>query len=858
MKILKLTGKLLAFLIIIAASMAAAAFLMQDEAGKIILSGLNRSISTRVDVRHLRLSFLRRFPKASFELSNVLVHSSTGFDKAAFGINSDTLLFAESVSLELRLTDALRGNYIIESVTARNGILKLLTDREGKVNYEISSSDTTSDDDTYIDLRKTVLENMLVSYRNLATEVSIRGNTGKVSLRSRIKGSAIDFNATGEFMLHEFILSNARTSLPVQTKFDVDLRSDEKGVKFNDGILEIDDYRLGLNGIISSDNILDLNITGRNIEIASFRKLLPGSIAAYISKYNPSGRLLLSCNVKGAVSRTNNPHVEMSWTLEEGKMDYAKSGLSLRDLALRGSYTNGQLNSLKTSKVSLSDIRFKLGKSDYTGTIIISDLTKPHSELAISGNLNAEELENLLPENTLAEASGSIDADIRISTSFWPGDSIAPGDLLEIKPSGTLTFRSLTLGIPSKNLLVENVNGSLSLAETIKAASLEFTWEGQRIKVTGEFRNLPEWLCGRPVTLIAKADVSFDKLNADAFKISPSSQDEIKSVKGIAFPDNIILDLDLKIGNMTIQKLTAEDFMAAINYRQGILTFNKFNMNTLDGLISGKGFIIQKERSMISKGDIELSGIDVNKAFTAFNNFGQKFILAENLSGTLSGNVSVLIPGDRSFNPNVPAISAEGRFILEKGSLIDFDPVKELSSFIEMSELENIHFQKIENDFFIRNNVLFLPQMDVRSTAADLSVNGRHSFDNKYEYHVKMLLSQLLSRKRKKNPVTEFGAVQDDGLGRTSLLLKVESKGDEMKVGYDVKAAGQEIKNNLKAERKNLKNILNQEYGWYKDDPETVKAPAEKKQRFTITWEETEKPEAASAPETRPGATRNK
>jgi hypothetical protein len=140
--------------------------------------------------------------------------------------------------------------------------------------------------------------------------------------------------------------------------------------------------------------------------------------------------------------------------------------------------------------------------------------------------------------------------------------------------------------------------------------------------------------------------------------------------------------------------------------------------------------------------------------------------------------------------------------------------------------------------------------MDVRSSAADLSVNGRHAFDNKYEYHVKMLLSQLLSRKRKKNPVTEFGAVQDDGLGRTSLLLKVESKGDEMKVAYDLKAAGQEVKNNLKAERKNLKSILNQEYGWYKNDPDVVKPPVEKKSRFTITWEENDKPAADQEPKT--------
>jgi len=130
--------------------------------------------------------------------------------------------------------------------------------------------------------------------------------------------------------------------------------------------------------------------------------------------------------------------------------------------------------------------------------------------------------------------------------------------------------------------------------------------------------------------------------------------------------------------------------------------------------------------------------------------------------------------------------------------------------------------------------------MEIKSSAADLSVNGKHSFDNDYEYHVKILLSEILSRKRSKNKsnITEFGVVEDDGLGRTSLLLKIIGKGEEAKVGYDVKAASTEVKNNFKKEKQTLKTILNQEYGWYKNDSAVNQKPPEKKSRFRITWED--------------------
>jgi len=80
--------------------------------------------------------------------------------------------------------------------------------------------------------------------------------------------------------------------------------------------------------------------------------------------------------------------------------------------------------------------------------------------------------------------------------------------------------------------------------------------------------------------------------------------------------------------------------------------------------------------------------------------------------------------------------------------------------------------------------------------------------------------------------------VEDDGLGRTSLMLKIENKGDDFKVGYDVKAAGNAIKANLKSEKQTLKTILNEEYGWFKKDTATIQNDAGKSSRFRISWGE--------------------
>jgi hypothetical protein len=303
----------------------------------------------------------------------------------------------------------------------------------------------------------------------------------------------------------------------------------------------------------------------------------------------------------------------------------------------------------------------------------------------------------------------------------------------------------------------------------------------------------------------------------------------------------MILDINFRIDSLSYKTFSSSKIEGTLSYKPKTFTFKSVKMKSLNGMISGNCFFAQNtNKSIISRGSFIVTNIDVNKAFTTFHNFGQSFLKAENIKGTLSGSLSLLLPLDSVLNYNIKSLTAEGKYHLVNGALINFDPVKQLSSFIELSELENISFEQLDNDFFIKNNWLYVPQMDVKSSAADLSVNGKHSFDNDYEYHVKILLSEILSKKRNKNKsnVTEFGVVEDDGLGRTSLLLKVLGKGENAKVGYDMKAAGTEVKNNIKKERQTLKTILNQEYGWYKNDSTLNQKSPEKKSRFRIKWED--------------------
>jgi hypothetical protein len=847
MKLILKIFKIFAILFVtVSVILFSASLLLQDKVAVIILNSLNKSLSTKLDVGNVRLSFLKKFPKASLELKDVVVWSSSDFIKTGFkGINTDTLLAAKNVSVEFKITDIIKGNYNIESVGARNGKINFFTDHAGFINYNISvKKESSGSEDITINLEKIILTEMKMYYNNLATKLIINGKAKTGKLKSRISGENIDFTAETELEINSFQLFNTIITKTINAGLDLSLLSTKEGILFNKSVMAIEDFMFRLDGFVSSDNLLNLNISGEDINLEKIRNYLPEKYLKLVSDYNPSGMLAVSCKINGPLTRTKNPHVELNTTLLNGHVSFGKSEITLNNLSFSGFYSNGNENNLKTSSVSLKNLKAALGSSEYTGSILVTGFSQPVTDLDLKGRVFPAEIKEFFNINSISAAGGSVDVDIKLSTSYWPKDSVTINDLLLLKPVAKFGFNSFTFGLKSNKLLIKDVTGDMSVTDLITADNLAFSYKGQKIKVIGKFRNLPEWLADKPVKMSADAAISLSRLSPETFRSSLNSSEKSPSPKkAYNLPGDLILDIDFTIDSLVYKTFSALGVAGTLNYKPRILTFKSLKMDALNGSLSGTGFIVQDiSKSIIARGSFDLESVDINKTFKTFNNFGQTFLKAENLAGSLSGSLSILLPMDSILKPNIKAITAEGKYILANGALINFDPVKQLSKFIELSELENIHFDKLENDFFIRNNLLYVPQMDIKSSAADLSINGRHSFDNDYEYHIKILLSEILSKKRKRNKrsVTEFGVVQDDGLGRTSILLKVVGKGEDVKVSYDAKAAGAEVKNNIKSERQSLKSILNQEYGWYKSDTTVKQKPAEKKPRFKISWDETD------------------
>ncbi len=843
-RLLKITSIIIGSLLVLLFVISLA---IQNKVAGIVLNTLNNNFATKISTESYRLSLIKKFPKASIELRNVLVLSSKDFDLSAFsGMNTDTLLAARTASVDLRTIDIIRGNYTFTKITVRSGRLYLFTDSSGRTNYEFTEHKTPEgkESSTRLNLNRISLQGLNLVYNDLRVSLNIEGLVKDGMLKSRIRGSNIDFDGDMSIFFRLFQLGDFIIKPEIIADLKVGLNQNEKGTFFKKSTMKVENWDFVLTGFVAADNYIDLTVTADNIDISRIPYLLPSKYSKTLSSYHPEGTLKFSWITKGKSTSSQDPHYDITFSLRDALIDNRRSNLSVKNLSFNGAYTNGAGNCSETSTFKITDFNSRLGSSDYNGSFSLVNFKDPFTELRFRGRLLPSELIEFMNLSETAEAGGSIDLDLKFSGRPGKKGDYRFTDVFNLAADSKASFNSVSLRLKNRQLDIRNATGIFLLNGSTVTDKFRLSLNGQDITFSGKFTNFPGWLAGNPVILGGTASVSASSFRPERFMDPDNIPDDNNEAEKapVTFPADVNLDVDFRVDTLSYKLFEARNISGNLSLRPRILNFRSFSMDSQKGKVTGNGLVVQNpDKSFVGRGSFVVSGVDVKESFTTFNNFGQDFIRAENLEGILSGNITLVLPVDSLMNPDIHTMAAEGKFSISNGALVSFEPVKALSSFIELSELQNIKFDKLENDFFIRDNVFYLPQMEIRSSAADLSVNGEHTFDNKYEYHVKMLLSEILSKKSRKTrkPSEDFGEIQDDGLGRTSVFLRIDGNGDDVKVSYDMKAAGNQLKENLKKEKETLKTIIKEEYGLYRKDSGQVNRK-ESRPRFRISWEGTE------------------
>ncbi len=810
-----------------------------DQIETSLLKNINESVNTKISYKDLKVTIFESFPNITVRFNDLLVLPSKYYNKKHLPAeNNNTLLYVSALSLSIDLPSLLTGTVAIKSIIARDGELNLLCDRNGDINYEIFS--TKSESNKSFRLNAITFKNIETAYSDRESDLRVAGLIREANLSGDIFKTGIYITASLEANLSDVNINGMRF-MNIPAKTEIKVRKTDNSLSIARGSVELAGLNFDVDGTINySIKSIDMVIKGKKINIADIKAFLPSKPKSVAENLKPEGLVDLTCIIAGPYGEEGTPHFNASFSLSDGTFNNMAAGLSVNNLSFRGSLTNGNSNSPETFLFSLDTLTTSFGSAYFSGSMKLENLAAPHFSLSLEGDLIFEDLRKLIKSDFIKLQEGSVRGSISLDGHLSDSLRFSLADLPSLHPIASLIFKDFGATIAAKDLVLSDVNGAVYLDNNLKTENLSFSVLDQHFTINAEMQNFTGWLSGKNETMNILGDVGVDTFIPTTFTGSDKKKTEEKKDSTSTFPSDIRMNIRLKADSVINKDFHAGNFSCTLLYRPYLLTFTDVKVNGLGGTLSGDLLIgRQGKDSYISKANLKVNEIDINQAFKSFNNFGQEFIVSDNLNGTLTGDLTMLTPLDKEFNIITKTLVAESHMSIKNGRLIDFEPAKSLSSYIDLDELKTISFSHLENDLYIRNRTITIPKMLINSSAVNFTIYGTHTFDGDYTYHVRLLLSEVLSRKARDNNRHDaaFGNVKVDNTGKATIPLKIVCQANKTNVSYDFGQAQDIIKEDIAEEKQTLKGILNEEYGWYKGDTLT-KAPENSKPRFTITWEE--------------------
>lgn len=789
--------------------------ILEDKIIALSIDKINRELKVKVKINDVKLSMLSGFPKVTVSMKGVEIIEG--------GLNTPSefepgLLSLEEIDVRFGLWGIINNEYNFDEIILKNGWLNLYFDNSGKGNFEIFEGNTKSDGNWLLSLDAFKLDNINLSYIDLRTGWIFKGFIEKANLKGELAQDQIILNiyakgVVGTLRQREFFyIRNQR--FDIYTDFFVT----PKEVKITSSQATVGATKFVFSGSYGRErgDLVSVNVSGSDLGIET--------LTSFLSQYNfllpkntqSKGKINFNFDLKG-FTRTETPYkIDLNFNTDLFEIIIPNKP-QIYITKLNGSFTNGLLGTPESSEIKISNIEIKSGNSLINGALRIKNINKPLYQLKIQQVIRVDDLLSWGLDVPLisGQVSGQVEA-IGVIDNI---NSISVKSFEDSKFYSNLEVKDLAFKQVGRIPELKNISGIVSVNnQDITSAKLKGIMHGSNFEADVQSKHALSIVFGNRKAIV-NANITLDSLNTHWLfnhnseelidKSSFSAWDRIESISGDVFIDKFIH-----------KNFVSSPLSANIYFKKDQLFCNSFLSRACNGIFTGRfsSHNLGNDKYILAA-DIDMEGVDISQLFESFNNFDQQTIESENISGKLEGSILFTTPITAGI---VSKEDFEANAILKviDGRLTNVKQLESLSNFIDLNELKDIKFSTLENTVRVSGEQVIIPQMDIQSSAIDLSLSGKHSFNGEYLYQFQLLLSDILYSKMlsKNQDNNSFGQIEDDGSGKTKLYLKLEGDLHQSKVSYDGPSARIAFRESLKQERQTLKNILLDEFKFLRRD----------------------------------------
>lgn len=804
----------------------------EKEIKQLVIERLNRHLKAEITVDDFDVSLLRHFPYASLEMKNVLMKEvSTEKQK-------DTLLYARRISLLFNVMSFYRKDYTIRRIFISEASAALKVRKDGSNNYEFWKSDSTGGSSD-LDLSRVVLDRVRLRYDDRQLRQLYDLSIHQLVFSGSFHSEEFTMSTSGDLVVEHLELEGVdylrSKEVAIETALDVNTRENRYVIK--DTRLDLADISFTISGTVVSkkNTTMKLKIASSEAGLGSFISLLPERYIRYFEQYKTSGRFEFNAELSGEAS---SPDIVADFSIREGRLTPPEGDVSLDQLQLNGSFKSAALDG--KGLLSVPTLNARLGAQPLKADFRIEDLSHPYLTLHAASDLNLADLKGFIALDTLESLTGTAVIDIAFEGQVSDLKEMNAEKFKSIRSSGSVRLRDAAFQLKNNPLHFDGFNGDMTLKDAdIDVEDLHGKISSTDFVFNGKFGNFILFLLGSDQPAVVTAKISSSLIDLDELLTNKSEKATSDTSYKLEVDPRLIGDLQVNVRNLKFRKFKAADITGTIHLEHQVLSGRGLHFNAMQGEVNMDARIaVNRRDSVFMDYDARLMKIDIRRLFRELENFDQDVMTDQHVKGTVTADVQFRSAWNNDLEINPASVKATCDLRIDNGELNGFKPILAMSKYLRMADLNNIRFSTLHNIITISDRTIHVPEMVINSSALDLIASGTHDFDNNIDYHIQLLLADVLGKKYK-NQQTEFGQIEDDGLGHTKLFLAMKGTVDNPKISYDRKAVSEKLKDDISREKATVKEILHQEFGIFRKTDSTLKktvAPAKKKEELEIEY----------------------
>jgi hypothetical protein len=202
------------------------------------------------------------------------------------------------------------------------------------------------------------------------------------------------------------------------------------------------------------------------------------------------------------------------------------------------------------------------------------------------------------------------------------------------------------------------------------------------------------------------------------------------------------MDFSAEIKNLKYHTFWLEDIQGAFRIQKNhYLYLDTLGLRIADGTLGIKGYFNGSNPEKIYFHSQMLANkLDLDKLLFKFENFGQDYLINENLHGKISGTIDSKFLVYPDLTPIMDQSEAKLKLKVYQGSLVNFAPLNALSGYFGDKNLKKIQFDTLSNTLELKGGVLHIPTMNINSSLGFIELSGKQSLDLKMDYFIRIPL----------------------------------------------------------------------------------------------------------------------